>query len=90
MICPYCKNELDTDFYPHCFGNNHYYETSNGNEMIELFDKFCFYKGRKPNRRIGVHDVPFDKYLSIDFFEILQGKNIEEIEEIYNKLKVFE
>jgi hypothetical protein len=84
MNCPYCKNKLDTDFYPHCFGINHYYETMSGNEMIELFDKFCFYRGEQPNRRINIGYVP------IDDFEILNNKTLKEIEEIYNKLKVFE
>ena len=84
MNCPYCKKELDTDFYPHCFGIGHYYETSHGNEMIELFDKFCFYKGKPPNIRSNINYVP------IHDFAVLNNKTLKEIEELYNKLKVFE
>lgn len=84
MKCPYCKNELDTYFYPHCVRNNHYYEISHGNEMIELFDKFCFYKGKRPGIRIGI------KYTAIDSFELLNNKIMEEIEALYNRLSIFE
>lgn len=83
MNCPYCKKELDNYFYPNCSGNNHYYEINHGNELLELFAKFVFYKGDPPAMKF------IKKYVIINDFEILNDKTSEEIEELYNKLNIF-
>lgn len=95
MNCPYCDRELIKDlahkgvFYCRKYGHTYQEEHIRQIIYIDFFmsndkDEHVFFSSKSYS-----HLAYASNYVLIEDFSILKGKSFEELQALYNKLKVF-
>jgi hypothetical protein len=88
-ICPICNNQLQLTYdyyYADCLTYNHYYQY-----FIRSKDQCVkFYDVAQMNYICFASIKYVEGFCYLENFDILKNKSYQEVEIIYNKLKVFE